>query len=347
MGSGACAGDDYRRPGHARRRARPYRPDFRRRYRFRRRRHARRHRHGQERRHQPQPRSGHRRGWSVHDHEPPRWNVRPDGHGPGLQALRAEGHRAGRHRASGAACHRARDRRLVGGRVGRGRVGQGSDDQRRAFGDDHRQPDRGHRPQRPRLHGQPQDAARRHRHVGARRPGLGLGRQHDDQRPDVVQLLLRRRHEQGHRLELGQLCRAGARLHRRSEGAGVELPGRVRPQLRRDDHGRHQERHARLSRHGCVLQAQREVQHQLLGSPPPVRRGPGRELRQGALPVRQHGVDDRRSGSGSGHRLQQEPRQAVLLLLAGPPAAQRSGQPAAEHDADGARAFGRLLADVR
>ncbi len=98
--------------------------------------------------------------------------------------------------------------------------------------------------QRPRLHGQPQDAARRHRHFGARRTGLGLGRQHVDQRPDLVQLLLRRRHQQGHRLELGQLCRAGARLHRRSEGAGVELPGRVRPQLRRDDHGRHQERHA-------------------------------------------------------------------------------------------------------
>ncbi len=181
----------------------------------------------------------------------------------------------------------------------------------------------------------------------ARRPGLGLGRRHDDQRPDLVQLLLRRRHQQGHRLELGQLCRAGARLHRRSEGAGVELPGRVRPQLGRDDHGRHQERHARLSRHGRVLQAQREVQHQLLGSPPPVRRGPGRELRQGALPVRQHGVDDRRSGSGSRHRLQQEPRQAVLLLLAGPPAAQRSRHAAAEHDADGARARGRLLADVR
>ena len=45
---------------------------------------------------------------------------------------------------------------------------------------------------------------------------------------------------------------------------------------------------------------------------------------EGAVPVRQHGVDDRRSGARARHRLQQEPRQAVLLLLAGPAAAQRS-----------------------
>ena len=78
----------------------------------------------------------------------------------------------------------------------------------------------------------------------ARRPGLGLGRRHVHQRPDVVQLLLRRRDQQGHRLELGQLRRAGARFDRGSQGAGLELPGRVRPQLGRDDHRRHQERHA-------------------------------------------------------------------------------------------------------
>ena len=84
-----------------------------------------------------------------------------------------------------------------------------------------------------------------------------------------------------------------------------------------------------------------------LGSPPPVRRRPARELRQGALPVRQHGVDDRRSGSRARHRLQQESRQAVLLLLAGSSAAQRSRHAAAEHDADGARALRRLFADVR
>ena len=162
----------------------------------------------------------------------------------GLQALRAERHRARRHRALALRAIALEDRRPVGNGHGPVRDRQGADDERRAIGDDHRQPDRGHRPARPRLHGQPQDAARRHRHVRARRPGLGLGRRHVDQRSDVVQLLLRRRHQQGHRLELGQLRRAGARFDRRSEGAGVELPGRVRPQLGRDDHRRHQERHA-------------------------------------------------------------------------------------------------------
>ena len=57
-----------------------------------------------------------------------------------------------------------------------------------------------------------------------------------------LQLLVRRHHEQGHRLELEQLRRAGARFDRRSQGAGVELPGRVRPHLGRDDRRRHQER---------------------------------------------------------------------------------------------------------
>ena len=46
-------------------------------------------------------------------------------------------------------------------------------------------------------------------------PGLGLdGRRLVDQRPHVVQLLLRRRHQQGHRLEQRQLRRARARLDR-------------------------------------------------------------------------------------------------------------------------------------
>ena len=48
-----------------------------------------------------------------------------------------------------------------------------------------------------------------------------------------------------------------------------------------------------------------------------------------------------------GTSFNREPRQAVLLLLAGPAAAQRSGHAAAEHDADGARARRRLLADGR
>ena len=42
------------------------------------------------------------------------------------------------------------------------------------------------------------------------------------------------------------------------------------------------------------------------------------------LPLRQHGVDARRPGARPGHVVQPQPRQAVLLLLAGPAAAQRS-----------------------
>ncbi len=132
-------------------------------------------------------------------------------------------------------------------------------------------------------------------------PGWNSVGEHVDQRPDVVQLLVRRRHQQGHRLELRQLRRAGARLDRRSQGAGVELPGRVRPQLGRDDHRRHQERHARFPRHRGVLQPERGVQHEQLGSAAAVRCRPGGKLRQGAVPVRQHGVDHRRSGADSGH----------------------------------------------
>ena len=45
----------------------------------------------------------------------------------------------------------------------------------------------------------------------------------------------------------GELRRAGPRLDRGSPGADLELPGRVRPQLRCDDHRRHPQRHARTS----------------------------------------------------------------------------------------------------
>ena len=48
-----------------------------------------------------------------------------------------------------------------------------------------------------------------------------------------------------------------------------------------------------------------------------------------------------------GTELQQGPEQAVLLLLAGHPAAHRSRRPEPAPDADRARAQGRLLADVR
>ena len=131
----------------------------------------------------------------------------------------------------------------------------------------------------------------------------------------------------------GNYAAPGARLDRGSQGAGVQLPGRVRPQLGGDDHGRHQERHAVISTARAAFYKRDEnVQHEHVG--PPARSAtPGQtaSCAQGALPVQQHGVDDRRSGARSRHRFQQEPRQAVLLLLAGPPAAQRPGHAAAEH----------------
>ena len=192
---------------------------------------------------------------------------------PGLQALRTEGPRPRRDRASGAADDRARSRRAVRGRVGRGRIAQGADEERRAVGDDHggQIEDIGLRGRD--FMGTPEDAAGRRRHVGARRSRLGLGRRHDDQRPDVVQLLVRRRHQQGHRLELRQLRGAGARLDRRSQGAGLELPGRVRPHLRRDDRRRHQERHARLpAAPRRTSSATRTSTPNTLGSPSQLRR---------------------------------------------------------------------------
>ena len=75
-----------------------------------------------------------------------------------------------------------------------------------------------------------------------------------------VQLLLRRRHQQGHRLEQRQLRGAGARLDRRSPRPDVELPGRVRPQLGRDDHRRHAQRLEGLPRQRGVLQARRRAE---------------------------------------------------------------------------------------
>ena len=95
-----------------------------------------------------------------------------------------------------------------------GRGAEDSDAERRAVGRDHRRADRGHRPARPRLHGHAQGPARRRRHVRPRCARLGIGRQHDHQRPGVVQLLVRRHHEQGHRLEQRQLRGARARLDR-------------------------------------------------------------------------------------------------------------------------------------
>ena len=116
-----------------------------------------------------------------------------------------------------------------------------------------------------------------------------------------------------------QLCRAGARFDRRNPRADVEFPGRVRPQLRRDDHGRHAQRLEGLSRQRGVLQARRRVERQRVPAPHPVRPGSDGAVRAAALHVRQHRVDARRTGAHPEDRLQQGPQQAVLLLVAGHP----------------------------
>ena len=81
-------------------------------------------------------------------------------------------------------------------------------------------------------------------------------------RSSRLQLLLRRRHQQGHRLEQRQLRRAGARLDRGSPRPDLELPGRVRPQLRRDDHRHHPQRLEGLPRQRRLLQARRRAERQ-------------------------------------------------------------------------------------
>ncbi len=63
-----------------------------------------------------------------------------------------------------------------------------------------------------------------------------------------------------------------------------------------------------------------------------------RAVRSATLRLRQHGVDDRRSGAHPGHRLQQGPEQAVLLLVTGPPVAHRPGHAEPAPHADRARA---------
>ena len=115
----------------------------------------------------------------------------------------------------------------------------------------------------------------------------------------LVQLLVRRRHQQGHRVEQRQLRRAGARLDRRSARPGVELPGRVRPQLRRDDFRHHPQRHQGFPRHRGVLQARRQVERQRILAPAAVRPRRHRAVRAAALRLRQHGVDVGRSRCSS------------------------------------------------
>ena len=71
----------------------------------------------------------------------------------------------------------------------------------------------------------------------------------------------------------GNYAAPGARLDRRSARADLELPGRVRPQLRRDDHRRHPQRLEGLPRQRRLLQARRCLQRQRVPAPPAVRTG--------------------------------------------------------------------------
>ena len=151
-------------------------------------------------------------------------------------------------------------------------------------------------------------AARRRRHVRARRTRLGLGRRHDRQRPGLVQLLVRRRDEQGHGLEQRQLRGAGARLDRRSQAAGLELPGRVRPHVGRDDRRRHQERQLEVPGSAAYFRRNEDFnantwdRRRSCDANPVVNGAAQPELQQAAVPLQQHGVDDRRPGPDSGHR---------------------------------------------
>ena len=180
-------------------------------------------------------------------------------------------------------------------------------------------------------------------------PGLECLPRHADQRAQrsVDGDVVRRRLQQGHRVRRGQLRDAVARFHRRSEDSDVELPGRIRPGGRRQHHRRDQERQLPVQRIGGVLQAARRPDREHLGPAAHLRRDRRHvaAVREAALPVRQLGVHAGRTGAHPRHVVQRETRQAVLLLLAGPAAADRS-VPGEQHHAVGARAQRRLLADA-
>ena len=182
---------------------------------------------------------------------------------PGLQDLRAERHRARRDRARRAPHDFARGRPTAGDGHRHLRGLAGADHQRRPIGPGRPHADRRHRGERARLRQLPQAAAGRRRHQRTRGPRLGQHGRPVDQRPHRrLQLLLRRRHQQGHRVEQRQLRRARARLDRGSARPDLELPGRVRPQLRRDRHGHHPQRLEGLPRQRRLLQARRYLERE-------------------------------------------------------------------------------------
>ncbi len=134
----------------------------------------------------------------------------------------------------------------------------------------------------------------------------------------------------------GPVPRAGPRFDRRDQGADLELPGRVRPQLRRHHQRHHEERQPRLPRRRLLLEARRQVQRQRVAE----QQG---QPRQAALQVRLQRLSHRRTGRAA--EFQQRPQQAVLLLEPGVPAAHQSRDAQPPDDADRARAARRLLAD--
>ena len=83
-----------------------------------------------------------------------------------------------------------------------------------------------------------------------------------------------------------QFRRPGARFDRGNQGADVEFPGRIRPQLWRHDHRRHAQRLEGLPRDGGVLQARPGVQRQRIPAPPAMRLGSNGAVRRGALHLR-------------------------------------------------------------
>ena len=154
---------------------------------------------------------------------------------------------------------------------------------------------RRHRPARPRLHGHAEDAARSRRYVRARRARLGIGQRHDHQRADQLQFFVRRHHEQGHRLELGNYA-----------APALDSIAEVKVQASnfQAEYGRSSgatiivvtKSGSRTSADCGLLPPQRGLQREHLGSAPqpatrPRLSGSAAALRQATVSVRQHRVD--------------------------------------------------------
>ena len=105
----------------------------------------------------------------------------------------------------------------------------------------------------PVLHAAGGAGAGRHRHQPHRRSLLDRRRRH--QHADG------RRVDDGHRQQPGD-HRPERRVDRRSESAGLELPGGVRPFERPADHRRHQERHQPVPRVALRRRAQLRLERQ-------------------------------------------------------------------------------------